>query len=85
MKLRISELAFRSGVKFGTSGARGLADEMSDLVCYAYTVGFLQYLRAHGELPTAGAEVAVEAAPAPVPAVSAVPAAAAAAPAVLTA
>ncbi len=59
MKLRISELAFRSGVKFGTSGARGLADEMSDLVCYAYTVGFLQYLRAHGELPTAGAEVAV--------------------------
>ena len=33
-----------SGVGFGTSGARGLADKMTDRVCYAYTLGFLQHL-----------------------------------------
>lgn len=59
MKLRVSELATRTGVKFGTSGARGLADEMSDLVCYAYTTGFLQHLRAHGEIGEPGTGVAV--------------------------
>ncbi|HBT78361.1 MAG TPA: phosphomannomutase [Planctomycetaceae bacterium] len=32
-----------SGVAFGTSGARGLVVDMSDLVCFAYTLGFLQY------------------------------------------
>ena len=40
----------QSGVKFGTSGARGLAEEMTDQVCYAYTKGFLQYLEESGEL-----------------------------------
>jgi len=40
----------RSGVAFGTSGARGLATAMTDSVCYAYTRGFLQYLESIGEL-----------------------------------
>ncbi len=31
-----------SGVKFGTSGARGLVEAMSDEVCYAYISAFLQ-------------------------------------------
>lgn len=31
-----------TGVRFGTSGARGLVEQMSDEVCYAYTVAFLQ-------------------------------------------
>lgn len=42
--LAIDQLMEESGVGFGTSGARGLAAAMSDRVCYAYTVGFLQYL-----------------------------------------
>lgn len=50
MKLDIQELMARSGVAFGTSGARGLATAMTDSVCYAYTRGFLQYLEATGEL-----------------------------------
>lgn len=44
MKLSIEDLMQQSGVSFGTSGARGLASAMTDLVCYAYTAGFLQYL-----------------------------------------
>ena len=31
----------QSGVKCGTSGARGLATEMTDPVCYAYSKGFI--------------------------------------------
>jgi phosphomannomutase len=50
MKCTVSEWMTRSGVKFGTSGARGLAVEMTDRVCHAYTTGFLQYLRRRGEL-----------------------------------
>lgn len=34
----------RSGVKFGTSGARGLAAQLTDEVAYIYTTAFLQYL-----------------------------------------
>ncbi len=49
----------RSGVAFGTSGARGLATAMTDAVCYAYTKGFLQYLESLGELKGAGERVAV--------------------------
>jgi phosphomannomutase len=43
--LPIGDLMNESGVKFGTSGARGLAGDMTDAVCYAYTLGFLQHLR----------------------------------------
>lgn len=59
MKISISDLMVRSGVAFGTSGARGLATEMTDRVCYAYTKGFLQYLESIGELKRAGERVAV--------------------------
>jgi len=59
MKISISELMAKSGVAFGTSGARGLATAMTDLVCYAYTKGFLQYLESTGELSHAGEGVAV--------------------------
>jgi phosphomannomutase len=59
MKISIQELMARSGVAFGTSGARGLATAMTDRVCYAYTKGFLQYLESAGELKHAGEAVAV--------------------------
>ena len=49
----------RSGVAFGTSGARGLASAMTDLVCYAYTRGFLQYLESIGDWQRRDAAVAV--------------------------
>ena len=49
----------KSGVAFGTSGARGLATAMTDQVCYAYTKGFLQYLESIGEIKRAGERVAV--------------------------
>lgn len=54
----IGDLMARSGVKFGTSGARGLVDDMTDRVCYAYTLGFLQHLAGCGGL-TAGAKVGI--------------------------
>jgi phosphomannomutase len=54
MDYRISSLMQSSGVKFGTSGARGLAVEMTDKVCYSYTLGFLQYLEEVGELSGEG-------------------------------
>lgn len=50
MTATISELMTRTGVKFGTSGARGLATQLTDLVAYAYTKGFLQYLRDCGDV-----------------------------------
>lgn len=49
--MRIGDLMSESGVKFGTSGARGLAVDMTDQVCYAYTAGFIQYLLAAGLAP----------------------------------
>lgn len=59
MKISIQDLMSRSGVAFGTSGARGLATTMTDQVCYAYTKGFLQHLEAIGEIGHAGERVAV--------------------------
>ena len=38
----IQTLMDSSGVRFGTSGARGLVADMTDEVCYAYTVAFLK-------------------------------------------
>jgi phosphomannomutase len=46
--MRIGNLMSESGVAFGTSGARGLAADMTDRVCWAYTAGFLQYLLGSG-------------------------------------
>ncbi|HSH95045.1 MAG TPA: hypothetical protein VK968_12920, partial [Roseimicrobium sp.] len=59
MKKTIQEWMSESGVKFGTSGARGLATAMTDAVCYAYTSGFLQYLDQIGELSPPGTEVVI--------------------------
>jgi phosphomannomutase len=46
--MQVGDLMTSSGVQFGTSGARGLADAMTDRVCYAYTAGFLDYVQAEG-------------------------------------
>ncbi len=51
MKVRIREVMAQSGVAFGTSGARGPAAQMTDRVCYAYTLAFLQHLQASGGHP----------------------------------
>ena len=49
--VKIDDLMAESGVKFGTSGARGLAVDMTDEVCYAYTLAFIQYLEEIGRIP----------------------------------
>lgn len=59
MSIEINELMKQTGVAFGTSGARGLASEMTDRVCYAYTRGFLRYLESIGELNRHGIQVAI--------------------------
>ena len=59
MKCSVADWMGRSGVAFGTSGARGLADQMTDLVCYCYAKGFLQFLQAVGELRQLGTSVVV--------------------------
>ncbi len=46
----VEDLMEISNVKFGTSGARGLADDMTDEVCYAYTAAFIQHLEQSGGL-----------------------------------
>ncbi|HET9957732.1 MAG TPA: phosphomannomutase [Polyangiaceae bacterium] len=46
----ISELMESSGVKFGTSGARGLVEHLSARVAYAYTAGFLAHLEQSGQI-----------------------------------
>ncbi|AOX17208.1 phosphomannomutase [Kozakia baliensis] len=47
--MRIATWMERSGVAFGTSGARGLVTAMTDAVCFAYTVGYLKHLAVIGE------------------------------------
>lgn len=59
MEIRVQDLMVESGVNFGTSGARGLAEDMTDFVCYVYTRGFLQYLETTGELNKSATEVAI--------------------------
>lgn len=54
----VHELMESSGVKFGTSGARGLVSDMSDQVCYAYTSAFLKHLEISGQL-SPGSAVAI--------------------------
>jgi phosphomannomutase len=44
--MTLSALMESSGVKFGTSGARGLVRAMTDEVCYAFAKAFLQNLGA---------------------------------------
>ncbi|MCX4188509.1 phosphomannomutase [Methylophaga sp. OBS4] len=50
MKIKIDELMARSGVKFGTSGTRGLVVDMTDKVCFAYVVAFLQQQITQGRI-----------------------------------
>jgi hypothetical protein len=45
-EMHIQQLMDTSGVKFGTSGARGLAADMTAPVCYAYAAAFLQVIGA---------------------------------------
>lgn len=45
VNIRVGQLKINSGVAFGTSGIRGLVSEMSDTVCAAYTIAFLQTLQ----------------------------------------
>ncbi|ATP17589.1 phosphomannomutase [Sphingobium yanoikuyae] len=54
----IGDLMARSGVAFGTSGARGLVGAMTDRVCFAYTAAFLQHLAAIGQF-SPGTHVAI--------------------------
>ena len=42
--IRISDVMQNSGVAFGTSGARGLANAMTDEVCSAYALAFLSVI-----------------------------------------
>ena len=56
--LTVRDLMGLSDVPFGTSGARGLVADMTDRVCYSYTIGFLQYLATLGEF-AAGSKVAL--------------------------
>jgi len=48
-KASVQNVMNSSGVKFGTSGARGLVEEMTDEVCYVYTAAFIQYLEESGQ------------------------------------
>ncbi len=52
--VKVQDLMVESGVKFGTSGARGLATAMTDEVCYLYTMAFIQHLEQSGELKGQG-------------------------------
>lgn len=56
--ISVDKLMESSGVKFGTSGARGLAVAMTDEVCYAYTLAFLLYLETNNEI-TPSMDIAV--------------------------
>ena len=58
-KIQLRDLMEQSGVKFGTSGARGLASAMTDGVCHAYTSGFLSFLEESKELNRSRESVAI--------------------------
>ena len=45
-EIAIQQLMNTSGVRFGTSGARGLAVDMTSEVCFAYTLAFLKAISA---------------------------------------
>jgi len=43
--MKASEIILNSGVSFGTSGARGLVKNLSDQVCAAFTLAFLDVMK----------------------------------------
>jgi phosphomannomutase len=57
-RVGIAELMESSGVKFGTSGARGLVSALTDRVAYAYASAFLGYLEHNARL-SPGSRVAL--------------------------
>ncbi|MFA4875146.1 MAG: phosphomannomutase [bacterium] len=57
-RFKISDLMGSSGVAFGTSGARGKVEDMTDRICFAYTAAFLQHLEDVGGL-LPGTQVAI--------------------------
>ncbi len=56
--VKISDLMETSGVKFGTSGARGLVKDLTDRICFLYTLGFLRHMSRTGAV-AAGSEIAI--------------------------
>lgn len=56
-RVLVEDVMRESGVAFGTSGARGLAEAMTDRVCYIYTAAFLQHLAQSEQLPASGCRV----------------------------
>jgi len=53
-EIEIGQIAEESGVQFGTSGVRGRAAALTDRVCYAYVLGFLQHAERLHQLPPGG-------------------------------
>ncbi len=53
-QISIQTMMESSGVRFGTSGVRGLAEAMTDEVCFAYATAFLQTI-----FPLSGSTVAL--------------------------
>lgn len=45
MSISLAEISEQSGVRFGTSGVRGLVEAMTDDVCQAYTQAFLEVVK----------------------------------------
>ncbi len=48
--IHIATYMQHNNVSFGTSGARGLVQDMNDKVCFTYTLAFIQYLQTAKQL-----------------------------------
>ncbi|MGD8617003.1 MAG: phosphomannomutase, partial [Gammaproteobacteria bacterium] len=48
--MQIASLMESSGVAFGTSGARGTVEAMTNTVCHAYTTAFLRAMASEGNI-----------------------------------
>lgn len=48
IQIAMHDVIEQSGVRFGTSGARGLVSAMTDEVCFSYTAAFIQAIAKHG-------------------------------------
>ncbi|WP_150468042.1 phosphomannomutase [Francisella sp. SYW-9] len=57
-KVVIKDVIKISGVKFGTSGVRGLVSAMTDKICWLYTKAFLQFLEQKYSI-TKGTKIAI--------------------------
>jgi phosphomannomutase len=50
MQKRCIDILASSGVSFGTSGARGLVDQLTDEVCAAFTIAFLEVMQQRAKI-----------------------------------